>query len=69
MALLTDTGRMYSFGTGPSLGLARSSRKQWELVEVTGGQELNGTTAISFDGKRVLDVNCGPYTTAIIVEP
>ena len=60
MALLTDAGRMYSFGTGPSLGLARTARKQWELVEVT---------AHSFDGKRVLDMHCGPYTTAMIVEP
>ena len=59
MALLTDSGRMYSFGTGPSLGLPRSARQQWELIEVT---------AHSLEGKRVLDMCCGPYSTAMIVE-
>ena len=49
---------MYTFGTGTALALPRTARQQWELIEVT---------AHSLEGRRVLKMGCGPYTTALIV--
>ena len=60
LGLLTESGRMYTFGTGTALALPRTARQQWELIEVT---------AHSLEGRRVLKMGCGPYTTALIVAP
>ena len=54
LALLTDAGGVYTFGTGPSLGLPRTARRQWELAPL----EVEG---------RVVSMSCGPYTTALVV--
>ena len=58
LGLLTEAGKLYTYGTGPSLALPRSHRQQWELAEVT---------ELALDGKAVLGLSCGPYTTAMIV--
>jgi len=57
LAVLTTTGKLYTFGTGTALGLPRAARAQWQLCEVT---------AHSLEGTRVLGVSCGPTSTAII---
>ena len=54
LALLTDAGGVYTFGTGPSPGLPRTARRQWELAPL----EVEG---------RVVSMSCGPYTTALVV--
>ena len=53
LALLTQSGKMYTCGTGPSLALARVDRQQWTLCPV-----------VHFgDERKVLSIACGPYTT------
>ena len=59
LALLTDEGQLYTFGSGTALCLHRKARTSWELTEIT---------EPSLDGRKVLDVACGPHTTALIVE-
>lgn len=56
LGMLTDSGKVYTYGTGPSLALPRTARQSWELLEVTNHFE-----------RRVLGMSCGPYTTALIV--
>lgn len=57
VALLTDAGKVWTFGSGTALGLPKAHRKQWELGEVT---------AHSLQGQRVLSMACGPHSTAFI---
>lgn len=61
IGLLTDTGKLYTFGTGTALALPKVARPQWELAEVNAhwGDELQG--------KRVVSFSCGPYSTAMVV--
>jgi E3 ubiquitin-protein ligase HERC2 len=60
LALLTDEGRVWSYGKGTALAMPKAERKSWELLEVT---------AHSLIGRRVLQIACGSNTTAFIVEP
>ena len=59
LALHTTEGRVFTFGSGTALGLAKAHRKSWELGEVT---------AHSFEGQQVLRIACGPHSTAFIVQ-
>jgi len=56
VALVTEEGRLFTYGKGTPLCLPKTARKQWELTEVA---DLPG---------RVLDVACGPNSTALILE-
>jgi len=56
LALLSASGRLWTFGTGAPLALPRGVRQQWEVREV------------AFEGRRVLSCATGPYTTAVILE-
>jgi len=58
IGILTDEGRMYTFGTGTALALPKAARPQWEIAEVT---------AHSLEGRQVLSMSCGPYSTALVV--
>jgi len=58
IGILTDEGRMFTFGTGTALALPKAARPQWELAEVT---------AHSLEGRKVLSMSCGSYATAMIV--
>ena len=64
LAVRTQNGQLYTFGTGPVLALPRSFRKAWELCEVTDPAVPDSELA----GENVLSMHCGPYTTAMIVE-
>ena len=59
LALHTTEGKVFTFGSGTALGLAKAHRKSWELGEVT---------AHSFVGQEVLRIACGPQSTAFIVQ-
>lgn len=61
IGLLTDTGKLYTFGTGTALALPKAARPQWELAEVTAhwGDELKGC--------KVVSMSCGPYATAMVI--
>ena len=59
LALHTAEGKVFTFGSGTALGLAKADRKSWELGEVT---------AHSFDGQAVLRIACGPHSTAFLVD-
>ena len=59
LALHTTEGKVFTFGSGTALGLAKAHRKSWELGEVT---------AHSFEGQEVLRIACGPHSTAFIVQ-
>ena len=58
LALLTDGGRLYTFGTGTCLAVPRSARKSWELCDVS---------EHALDGRAVLAMACGPNSTALII--
>jgi len=60
IAVLTDEGRLYTYGTGTALGLPKVARKSWEIGEVT---------AHSLEGQRVVSMACGPYSTAVVATP
>ena len=59
LALHTAEGRVFTFGSGTALGLAKAHRKSWELGEVT---------AHAFEGQQVLRIACGPHSTAFILQ-
>ena len=56
VVLLTQSGRVFTYGQGTALALPKRERKSWEMSEVTG-----------LEGRRVLQVACGSATTALIV--
>jgi len=58
LALLTHSGKVFSFGSGTALALPKAHRKPWELTEVT---------AHSLQDKQVLSMACGPHSTGFIV--
>ncbi|KAL1528829.1 hypothetical protein AB1Y20_010156 [Prymnesium parvum] len=57
--LLTEDGSLYSFGTGAPLCLPKVERKPWQLAPVP---------SVYLNERRVLNVSCGAYSTALILE-
>ena len=58
VGILTEEGKLFTFGTGTALALPKAARPQWELAEVT---------AHSLDGRPVVAMACGSYSTAMVV--
>ena len=57
--ILTESGRLYSYGKGTALALPKAERKSWELLDVS---------KHALDERKVLQVAAGSNSTAIIVE-
>ena len=59
LAVRTQEGKVFTFGSGTALGLPKANRKSWELCELT---------AHSLLGSSVVGMACGPHSTALIVQ-
>lgn len=59
LAILTEDANLFTFGTGTPLCLPKKERKSWELSHVP---------SLHLDERRVLQVACGSYSTALILE-
>mmetsp|Transcript_29534 Transcript_29534/g.48956 ORF Transcript_29534/g.48956 Transcript_29534/m.48956 type:complete len:411 (+) Transcript_29534:46-1278(+) len=59
LALLTDFGKVYTYGKGTALAMKKADRKSWELAEVT---------ALPEEGRKVVSIACGSNSTALILE-
>jgi len=59
VTLLSESGRLFTYGKGTPLCLPKAKRKSWELAEVT---------ADELDGRQVVGVACGSNSTALILD-
>jgi len=58
LVVRTDGGALYTYGKGTPLCLPKAARKSWQLTEVT--EDILG-------GRRVVDIACGPNSTALLL--
>uniref|UniRef100_A0A7S3BM21 RCC1-like domain-containing protein n=1 Tax=Haptolina ericina TaxID=156174 RepID=A0A7S3BM21_9EUKA len=59
VAIRTEDGRLFTYGKGTALCMPKKGRKSWECLEVTDA---------SLKGFKVIDMDCGSTSTALILE-